>query len=138
MGSGSSVTLEASHAESFSISELRTLLGSEVFARHAAAIRSHLRPDGRVSAAPLRQLMEHAEHGEQPQPPPPLIKRQLSWYGADDDGSGCAGIPGVRAGMNRDELLDRVAAFIASPQCKSIVFLTGAGMSVGAGRAGGE
>ena len=36
-------------------------------------------------------------------------------------------------GMNPEQLLDRVAEFIASDQCKSVVFLTGAGMSVGAG-----
>ena len=31
-----------------------------------------------------------------------------------------------------NSMLDRVAEFIASDQCKSVVFLTGAGMSVGA------
>ena len=43
------------------------------------------------------------------------------------------GLPGVYPGMERALLLDRVAEFISSGQCKRVVFLTGAGMSVSAG-----
>ena len=98
--------------------------------------------DGSISGATLRYLVQTQEQNHQQLGPPPQknkqpsLVRDLSWYGRDDavdKKQADSAIPGLQPGLELDDILECIARYVKSPQCKSIVFLTGAGLSTGAG-----
>ena len=122
MGHAASCQVECDEALTFTAADARQIVGDAAFS--AELFAAHATADGVVSAKTLRSLIAKAQQQQQSEEDPPqqhqpigLQRPPLSWHAAYDDskeGAPTGGLPGVLPGMNPEQLLDRVAEFIAS------------------------